>query len=108
VVVNATTITATTPAGSAGTASVLARTLGGAKAANTLFTYVTPAPTVTITAANPTEASAATVGATASVVNATRFTLTASEDKSAFAHRRTAPVRNASVAPNGCSQPSGI
>jgi hypothetical protein len=29
-------------------------------------------------------------------------------DKSAFAHRRTRPVRNASVAPNGCSQPSGI
>ena len=29
-------------------------------------------------------------------------------DKSAFAHRRTRPLRNASVTPNGCSQPSGI
>jgi hypothetical protein len=51
--VNATTITATTPAGRVGMASALARTLGGAKAANTLFTYVTPAPTVTITGTNP-------------------------------------------------------
>ena len=34
--------------GSAGTASVLARTLGGAKAGNTRFTYVTSAPTITL------------------------------------------------------------
>lgn len=37
----------------AGTASVLARTLGGAKAPNTRFTDVRPAPTVKITGTNP-------------------------------------------------------
>jgi hypothetical protein len=67
-VVNATTITATAPAGSAGTASVLVATPGGANAANTLFTYVTPAPTVTITGTNPTGATAVT---SVMVVNAT-------------------------------------
>ena len=39
-----------------GTASVLVATPGGANAANTLFTYVTPAATVTITGTNPTGA----------------------------------------------------
>jgi hypothetical protein len=42
VVVNATTI-------AAAAASVVARTLVGAMAGNTRFTYATPAPTVTIT-----------------------------------------------------------
>ena len=41
-VVNSTTITATTPAGTAGTASVLVTTPGGTNAANTLFTYNAP------------------------------------------------------------------
>ncbi len=43
VVVNSTTITAVTPAGSAGTASVLVTTPSGTNAANTLFTYDAPA-----------------------------------------------------------------
>ncbi len=48
VVVNATTITCTTPAGAAGTASVVVTTPVGPNGANTLFTYVLPntAPTV--------------------------------------------------------------
>ena len=45
-VVSATSITCTTPAGTAGTASVVVTTPGGANAANTLFTYVVPAPTI--------------------------------------------------------------
>ena len=44
-VVSATSITATTPAGTAGTASVVVTTPVGSNAANTLFTYVTPAST---------------------------------------------------------------
>jgi uncharacterized delta-60 repeat protein len=42
VVTNDTTITCTTPAGSAGTASVVVTTAGGSNAANTLYTYVLP------------------------------------------------------------------
>jgi hypothetical protein len=53
----------------------LARTLGGAKAANTRFTYVTLAPTVTITATRAKPATATTVGATASLATAARITL---------------------------------
>jgi hypothetical protein len=63
VVVNATT----TAAGRVGTASVLARTLGGTKAANALFTYVTPALTVTITGTNPSGATAAVRRSSASL-----------------------------------------
>ena len=44
-VVSATSITATTPAGTAGTASVVVTTPAGSNAANTLFTYATPAST---------------------------------------------------------------
>lgn len=54
-VVNDTTITCTTPAGLAGTASVVVTNFGGANAANALYTYVTPtpapAPAITITSA---------------------------------------------------------
>ena len=46
-VVSSTTITATTPAGSAGTASVLVTTPEGTNAANTLFTYLNAANTPT-------------------------------------------------------------
>ncbi len=46
-VVNDTSITATTPPGAAGTASVLVTTAGGTNVANTLYTYLAPAPTVT-------------------------------------------------------------
>ena len=41
-VVSDTTITCTTPAGTAGTASVVVTTPGGANAANTLYTYTAP------------------------------------------------------------------
>ena len=50
VVVSATSITCVTPAGAAGTASVLVTTPGGTNGANTLYTYVTP-PTVATAAA---------------------------------------------------------
>ncbi|MCX6840566.1 MAG: cadherin domain-containing protein, partial [Verrucomicrobia bacterium] len=46
-VVNATTITATTPAGSSGTASVEVTTPGGTNASNTLYTYTNQAPVIT-------------------------------------------------------------
>ena len=45
-VLSATSINVSTPPGTAGTASVLVTTPGGTNAANTLFTYVTPPPTV--------------------------------------------------------------
>jgi hypothetical protein len=41
-VVSSTSATCTSPAGTAGTASVLVTTSGGTNAANTLFTYSTP------------------------------------------------------------------
>jgi IPT/TIG domain/FG-GAP-like repeat len=57
--VNSTTITATTPAHAAGTASVVVTTLGGTNSANTLFTYAaapspSPSPTPTPTPPTPT------------------------------------------------------
>ena len=70
VVVNPTTITATTPSGTAGTASVLVTTPGGTNAANTLYTYVTPAPTVT--GISPT--SGPTAGGTSVTITGTGFT----------------------------------
>lgn len=70
VVVNATTITAVTPAGAAGTASVLVTTPGGTNAANTLYTYVTPSPTVT--AITPTSGTA--LGGTAVTIAGTNLT----------------------------------
>jgi len=96
-VVNATTITATTPAGTAGTASVLVTTVGGTNSANSLFTYAA-APTVTaisptsgstaggtsvtITGSNLTGATGVTIGGTAAtnvvVVSATTITATTS------------------------------
>jgi hypothetical protein len=48
VVVDGATITAVTPAGTAGTASVLVTTPLGTNAANTLFTYVVPAPDIAV------------------------------------------------------------
>ena len=95
-VVNATSITAITPAHAAGTASVLVTTPGGTNAANTLYTYVTPIPTltsltpnsgsvaggavVTITGTNFTGTTGVTIGGVAatsfSIVSATSITAT--------------------------------
>ena len=50
-VVSATSITCVTPAGAAGSTSVIVTTPGGSNAANTAFTYVLP-PTVTLSTAN--------------------------------------------------------
>lgn len=95
-VVNSTTITATTPTKTAGTSSVLVTTPGGTSSANTLFTYVTPPPTVsaispssgttvggttvTITGTTLTGATGVTLGGTAAtgvtVVNSTTITAT--------------------------------
>ena len=69
-VVSATSITATTPAGSAGTASVVVTTPGGSNAANTLFTYQVPAPTVTAISPN----SGTTAGGTTVTITGTNFT----------------------------------
>jgi hypothetical protein len=66
---SATQITATTPAGSAGAASVLVTTPGGTNAANTLFTYVAPP---TVTAISPTSGS--TAGGTSVTITGTGFT----------------------------------
>jgi len=68
-VVNATTITCTTPAGSAGTASVLVITPGGTNAANTLFTYIA-APTLT----NVSPATGSRAGGTSVTLTGTNFT----------------------------------
>ncbi len=67
--VSATTITATTPAGSAGTASVLVTTTVGTNAANSLFTYVAPP---TVSAISP--ASGSTFGGTGVTITGTGFT----------------------------------
>ena len=69
-VVNATTITATTPAKAAGTASVVVTTPGGSNTANTLYTYVTPAPTVASISPN----SGSTAGGTSVTITGTNFT----------------------------------
>ncbi|MBX7210334.1 MAG: cadherin-like beta sandwich domain-containing protein [Verrucomicrobiaceae bacterium] len=60
-VVNATTITCTTPAHAAGTASVLVTTPGGTNAANTLFTYALP-PTITSPTSTSVTGTTATLG----------------------------------------------
>lgn len=66
---SATSITCTTPSGSAGTASVLVTTAGGTNAANTLFTYVAP-PTV----ASVSPSSASILGGTSVTLTGTNFT----------------------------------
>jgi hypothetical protein len=68
VVVSNTTITAVTPAGAAGTASVVVTTLGGSNAANTLFTYVAPP---TVSSVSP--SSGPTVGGTSVTITGTNL-----------------------------------
>jgi hypothetical protein len=68
-IVNDTTITATTPTGAAGPASVVVTNLAGSNAANTLFTYVAPP---TVTAISPNQGS--TIGGTGVTITGTSFT----------------------------------
>jgi hypothetical protein len=72
VVVNPTTITCTTPAGTAGAKSVLVTTPGGTNAANTLFTYVAPPSPPTLTSVSPNSGS--TAGGTSVTLTGTGFT----------------------------------
>ena len=71
-VVNGTTITATTPAGAAGTASVVVNTPGGSNAANSLYTYVTPVSVPLVSALSP--ATGSTLGGTTVTITGTNFT----------------------------------
>ena len=71
-VVNSTTITATTPAGAAGTASVVVNTPGGSNAANSLYTYVTPVTAPSISSVSP--ATGTTLGGTSVTITGTNFT----------------------------------
>jgi hypothetical protein len=71
-VVNATTITCTTPAGTAGAKSVLVTTPGGTNAANTLFTYVAPPSPPTLTSVSPNTGT--TAGDTDVTLTGTNFT----------------------------------
>jgi hypothetical protein len=68
-VVNATSITATVPAGTAGAVSVIVTTPAGSNAANALYTYV-PGPTVTSVSPN----SGSTLGGTSVTITGTTFT----------------------------------
>ena len=69
-VVNATTITATTPAHAAGAVDVAVTTPGGSGTGTALYTYVTPAPTVT--SIGPT--SGTTAGGTTVTITGTNLT----------------------------------
>ena len=71
-VVNSTTITATTPAGSVGTASVIVTTPGGSNAPNSLYTYQSPVNAPTITSVSP--ATGSTLGGTSVTITGTKFT----------------------------------
>ena len=71
-VVSSTSITAATPAKTAGTASVLVTTPGGTNAANTLFTYSAPSVVPTVTSISPT--SGTTAGGTSITITGTNFT----------------------------------
>ncbi len=71
-VVNATTITAITPPGTVGSASVVVTTPGGPSAANTLFTYFDPNGPATVSAINP--ASGNTAGGISVMITGMNFT----------------------------------
>jgi hypothetical protein len=80
-VVNATTITATTPAGPAGTASVLVTTPGGTNSANTLYSYVVGS--VTLSPPSDVAIAAGQTGNSVSVTaNASWFAWTATANAS--------------------------
>ena len=69
IVVNSTTITGKTPAGTVGTASVVVTTAVGPNVANTLYTYIAPP---TVTSISP--VSGTTAGGTAVTITGTNFT----------------------------------
>ena len=103
-VVSSTSITATTPAGSAGTASVVVTTPAGSNAANTLFTYITPLSTdanlsgLTLSSGALTPAFASgTIAYTQSVANAV----------SSITVTPTVNQANATVTVNGTAVASG-
>jgi len=78
-VVSATSITATTPAGSAGTASVLVTTPNGTNAANTLYSYVVGG--VTLSSSSDTATADGQIGKTVTVTaNASWFAWTATSN----------------------------
>ncbi len=70
-VVNATTITAVTPAGSVGTASVVVTTPAGSNATNTLFTYFDPVVPANFASATDIPVPATSYTATGKTVNIT-------------------------------------
>ena len=73
--ISSTTLSCTVPAGSPGVASVLVTTPSGTNAANTLFTYVPPPPTVTGASVNDiSPAIGSTLGGTMVKVTGTDFT----------------------------------
>lgn len=73
--ISSTSLSCTIPAGSPGVASVLVTTPSGTNAANTLFTYVPPQPTVTGVSANGiSPATGSTLGGTTVTVTGTDFT----------------------------------
>jgi hypothetical protein len=71
-VVNATTITCTTPARSAGSVNVLVTTPGGTSVASMQFTYAAPPPLPTLTSLTP--ATGSTAGGTIVTLTGTNFT----------------------------------
>ena len=99
-VVNATTITCTTPAGSAGSASVLVTTADGTNGANSLFTYGAPAPTVT----NVSPASGSTSGGTSVTITGTNLTGATSVTFGGVAAQSVSVVNATTIT---CKTPSG-
>lgn len=71
-VVNATTITATTPAHAAGVVNISVTTAGGTGTGTNLFTYTAPPTAPTVTAVSPNSGS--TAGGTSVTVTGTNFT----------------------------------
>jgi uncharacterized delta-60 repeat protein/LPXTG-motif cell wall-anchored protein len=101
VVVSATSITCTTPPGTAGTASIIVTAGSQSNVANTLFTYNAPTTTTTapaVTTTTTTTAPAVTTTTTAPAVTTTT-TAPATAPTSSTAPATTAPATTAPVGP---------
>jgi hypothetical protein len=98
-VVNATSITCTTPAGTAGAKGVLVTTPGGTNAANTLFTYVAP-PALTSVSPN----TGSTAGGTVVTLTGTNFT---GATNVTFGGIAATSVRNVTATSITCNTPAG-